>query len=123
LTPTDHLPGWSTSRIRSGQLRGSGSSMEELLEIVKNAWQSAMPRLLVFDNCEEEALLEAWRPPSGGCRVLVTSRRSHWSPTLGVVELPLNVLPRADSIELLRRYRPPRALEDPGLGAIAEELG
>jgi hypothetical protein len=79
--------------------------------------------LLVFDNCEEEALLDAWRPPSGGCRVLVTSRRSRWSPTLGVTALPLDLLPRPDSIELLRRYRPDLASDDPGLDAIAEELG
>jgi tetratricopeptide (TPR) repeat protein len=105
---------------------GSGfeaRSMEERLEIVKSAWQSAVPRLLVFDNCEEEALLDAWRPASGGCRVLVTSRRSHWSPTLGVTALPLDILPRPDSIELLRGYRPDLAADDPGLDAIAAELG
>src|SRR5256885_561211 len=98
-------------------------SMEERLEIVKNAWQSAVPRLLVFDNCEEEALLDAWRPASGGCRVLVTSRRATWSPTLGVTALPLDLLPRQDSIQLLRRYRPDLAPGDPGLDALADELG
>jgi hypothetical protein len=97
--------------------------LEERVQRVKDAWQSAVPRLLVFDNCEEEGLLDAWRPPSGGCRVLVTSRRSHWSPTLGVTALPLDLLPRADSIELLRRYRPDLAPDDPGLDAIAEGLG
>jgi hypothetical protein len=55
--------------------------LEERVQRVRDAWQSAVPRLLVFDNCEEESLLDAWRPPSGGCRVLVTSRRSRWSPT------------------------------------------
>jgi hypothetical protein len=77
--------------------------LEERVQRVKDAWQSAVPRLLVFDNCEEEALLESWRPPSRGCRVLVTSRRSHWSPTMGVTALPLDLLPRPDSIGLLRR--------------------
>jgi len=98
-------------------------SVEERVRLVKDGWQGATPRLLVFDNCEEEGLLEAWRPPSGGCRVLVTSRRSRWSPTLGVTALPLDLLPRADSIELLRRYRPDLASDDPGLDAIARELG
>src|SRR5207237_5484465 len=82
-----------------------------------------LPRLLVFDNCEEEALLDAWRPPAGGCRVLVTSRRSEWTPTLGVRTLPLDLLPRPDSIELLRGYRPDLKADDPGLDAIAQELG
>jgi tetratricopeptide (TPR) repeat protein len=97
--------------------------LEERVRRVKDAWQSAVPRLLVFDNCEEEALLDAWRPSSGGCRVLVTSRRSHWSPTLGVTAMPLDLLPRPDSIELLRRYRPDLAPDDPGLDALAAELG
>jgi tetratricopeptide (TPR) repeat protein len=97
--------------------------MEQRVERVRRAWQSAEPRLLVFDNCEEEALLDAWRPPSGGCRVLVTSRRSQWSPTLGVTALPLDLLPRPDSIDLLRRYRPDLAPDDPGLDSIAAELG
>jgi tetratricopeptide (TPR) repeat protein len=97
--------------------------MEERVQRVKDTWQSAVPRLLIFDNCEEETLLDAWRPPSGGCRVLVTSRRAHWSPTLGVTALPLDILPRADSIEMLRRYRPDLAADDPGLNAVAAELG
>ena len=54
------------------------------------------------------------RPTSGGCRVLVTSRRAHWSPTLGVTALPLDLLPRSDSIELRRRYRPDLPAEKPG---------
>ena len=50
-------------------------SFEDQVREVMSAWQSALPRLLVFDNCEDEALLAQWRPPTGGCRVLVTSRR------------------------------------------------
>ena len=101
----------------------SSRPLEERVKLVMGAWQSAVPRLLVFDNCEEESLLEAWRPTSGGCRVLVTSRRSHWSPTLGVTALPLGPLPRSDSIELLRRYRHDLEAGDPRLDAIADRLG
>ena len=73
--------------------------LEEQVRQVAAEWQGPLPRLLVFDNCEDEALLERWRPRTGGCRVLVTSRRgtdrgvhlgvqrSHWArwhePELG----------------------------------------
>jgi hypothetical protein len=49
--------------------------LEEQVALVAAEWQGPLPRLLVFDNCEDEALLERWRPRAGGCRVLVTSRR------------------------------------------------
>jgi tetratricopeptide (TPR) repeat protein len=101
----------------------SSRPLEERVKLVQSAWQSALPRLLVFDNCEEESLLERWRPTSGGCRVLVTSRRSHRSPTLGVTALPVDLLPRPDSIDLLRQYRPDLAADDPRLDAIAGKLG
>lgn len=43
-------------------------SVEERVQRVQQAWRSAIPRLLVFDNCEEETLLETWRPTSLGAR-------------------------------------------------------
>jgi len=90
---------------------------------VQAAWQSPLPRLLVFDNCEDEALLEQWRPPHGGCRVLVTSRRAEWEATLGVRALPLGVLHREESVTLLRHHRPDLSIDDADLKAIAAELG
>jgi tetratricopeptide (TPR) repeat protein len=90
---------------------------------VQQAWQQPIPRLLIFDNCEEEAVLDDWRPATGGCRVLVTSRRASWSAGLGVRSLALPVLPRAESVALLRRFREDMAEGDPMLDAIAGELG
>ena len=46
---------------------------------VQRAWQEPIPRLLIFDNCEDERLLEQWLPKTGGCRVVLTSRRSEWA--------------------------------------------
>ena len=90
---------------------------------VRQEWQRPAARLLVFDNCEDEALLADWRPTSGGARVLVTSRRTDWDPALGVDTLRLAVLPREQSIALLRRFRPDRADDAADLDAIAAELG
>src|SRR5215203_4321191 len=87
------------------------------------AWQSPLPRLLVFDNCEEENLLDRWRPPVGGCRVILTSRREIWHPRLEVRVVALDVLRREDSVALLCKFRPDLSKDDPVLGAIANELG
>ena len=97
--------------------------IDEQVRLVWRAWQSPLPRLLVFDNCEDEDLLATWRPSSGGSRVLVTSRRQGWGATLGVQGLALGVLSRGESIELLRKHRPDVAADDPAVDAIAEELG
>ena len=96
---------------------------DDQIALVLAAWQSPLPRLLVFDNCEDPDLLSRWRPPTGGARVLVTSRRSSWDPALGVEPLSLDILPRAESVALLRKFRPQLAAEDLGLDAICKELG
>ena len=111
-----------------GQSLGLHSSFDALtldqqVRLVKEAWQSPLPRLLVFDNCEEESLLQAWRPRFGGARVLVTSRRAEWDAALSVKTVPLTTLPRPASVELLRLFRPDVPAEDKALDAIADELG
>jgi tetratricopeptide (TPR) repeat protein/transcriptional regulator with XRE-family HTH domain len=95
--------------------------LHEQVQLVKAAWQESVARLLVFDNCEEPELLVRWRPTSGGCRVLVTSRRLDWDLSIGVQVYALDVLDRQDSLELLTRYNGQADLEI--LHAIAEELG
>jgi DNA-binding SARP family transcriptional activator/tetratricopeptide (TPR) repeat protein len=88
---------------------------------VRRAWQEAIPRLLIFDNCEDEALLAEWLPVTGGSRVLVTCRRSRWSHDLQVAEWPLRVLKQAESVKYLRRMAP-ELRQDEAL-KIAAELG
>jgi tetratricopeptide (TPR) repeat protein len=97
--------------------------LEEQVRGVQRAWQSPVPRLLVFDNCEHQELIAQWRPTSGGCRVLLTSRRASWDVSLGITTLALDVLSRAESIALLRQFRPDLAPSNPDLEAIATELG
>lgn len=98
-------------------------TVDQQVRLVEEAWRSPLPRLLVFDNCEEEELLRRWRPRFGNARVLVTSRRPEWDPTLGVKTVPLSTLPRPASTELLRRFRPDVPETEPALDAIAAELG
>jgi tetratricopeptide (TPR) repeat protein len=101
----------------------AGLSLEEQVRLVLGAWQSPLPRLLIFDNCEETGSLATWRPPTGGCRILVTSRCADWDPALGVQTLPLDVLPRAQSVALLGRFRPDWPADDATLHTITAELG
>ncbi|WP_129678301.1 tetratricopeptide repeat protein [Candidatus Chloroploca sp. Khr17] len=104
-------------------------ALDDQVQRVLSVWAQPMPRLLIFDNCDEtepgraEALIQQWRPTTGGCRVLITSRRGVWSTSLGVTTLPLGVLSRTESIALLRKHRPELAVDDPALAAIAAELG
>jgi len=123
----DAIPG---EIARCGGAAGLGLSedfeylpLEQQLQMVSAAWHGPLPRLLIFDNCEDESLVEGWRPTTGGCRVLVTSRRLDWSPHLGVEALPLGGLARDESLDLLHRHRNDLALDDPDLNAIADELG
>lgn len=97
--------------------------LPEQARLVQEAWSLPIPRLLVFDNCEEEDLLAEWRPRFGGARVLITSRRESWSKALGIESVPLSTLPRPVSVELLRKFRPDLAETDSALAGIAEQLG
>jgi tetratricopeptide (TPR) repeat protein len=96
---------------------------DEQVNRVLAAWSSALPRLLVFDNCEHHALLDQWLPRTGGARVLVTSRQVGWPDGMDVRELALGVLNRDESIALLRGFRDDLSAGDPMLDAIADELG
>ncbi|HSF29838.1 MAG TPA: FxSxx-COOH system tetratricopeptide repeat protein [Candidatus Tectomicrobia bacterium] len=101
----------------------SALPLEDQVHLVQRAWQNPLPRLLVFDNCEDQELIAKWRPTSGGCRVLITSRRVSWEASLGIATLVLDVLPRVESITLLRQFRDDLAPSDPNLDGIAAELG
>ncbi|HYF61865.1 MAG TPA: tetratricopeptide repeat protein [Herpetosiphonaceae bacterium] len=92
------------------------------IAVVAASWKSALPRLLVFDNCEDVEILRTWRPPTGGCRILVTSQHAQWKTDLGVHEIALPVLDPDDSVALLARRNLDLSAE-PALAAIAEELG
>jgi tetratricopeptide (TPR) repeat protein/transcriptional regulator with XRE-family HTH domain len=97
-------------------------SRDDQVGMVRAAWSSALPRLLIFDNCEDTSLLQAWLPATGGCRVLITGRRAEWDAALGVRVIALGTLDRESSVALLRSYGLQDARGDV-LAAIADELG
>lgn len=101
----------------------AGLSFEDQVRAAAAAWASPIPRLLVFDNCESDKLLDLWRPPTGGCRVLLTSRRPAWPLAFAVQLVPLTVLGREQSVMLLQKHLHDPAVDANDLSAIALELG
>jgi hypothetical protein len=98
-------------------------SLDAQVSLVASVWHSDLPRLLVFDNCEHEAVLETWLPRGGASRVLITSRRQDWRADLGVQAIRVDALSRGESVNLLCKHRRDLAPNDPVLDGIAEELG
>jgi len=96
----------------------------ERVQRVREAWQEPMPRLLVFDNLDDrqaERLLQHYRPPTGGCRLLITSRRATWNRTLGLTRLRLDILSPTESRRLLQVLAP--RLGDAEADQTAEAVG
>lgn len=85
--------------------------LAQQMALVRRAWQEPIPRLLIFDNCETEALFDQWRPTTGGCHILLTSRCQRWDPTLAVNHLIVGTLTRPASVTLLRQFVPEIAEE------------
>ena len=95
--------------------------LHQQARLVQRDWQENVPRLLIFDGCEEEMLLSKWSPITGGCRILVTSRRAQWDMSLGLTTINLNTLEQTESIQLLHNFLPEEGPDT--LTALAAELG
>lgn len=93
------------------------------ISLVMQAWHAPLARLLIFDNCEDAAIVRRWQPTQGGCQVLITSRRSGWDVTLGIQLWPLSPLRRDESIALLQSHGLNLPRESLVLAAIAAEVG
>jgi DNA-binding SARP family transcriptional activator/tetratricopeptide (TPR) repeat protein len=96
-------------------------SLADQLGRLGRAWQEPIPRLLIFDNCEDEALLAKWLPVTGGCRVLLTSRRGVWARELGIAAVPLQPFNPGESCFLLQQLAP--HIQEMEALEIAQEVG
>jgi tetratricopeptide (TPR) repeat protein len=99
-------------------LSGYGGPLDETIDHVYLKWQEHIPRLLIFDNCEDPQVLAKWMPKFGGCRVLVTSRRSYWS---NANVISIGTLPRSESIALVTKICP--RLTETHIDLLAASLG
>jgi tetratricopeptide (TPR) repeat protein len=80
----------------------------------------AKPVLLVFDNLEDERLLQVWRPVHG-TQALITSRTSSWGGN--VVPIPLHIWTAEDAVRYLRCESGRGDLSVDDASEIAELLG
>lgn len=74
--------------------------------------------LLIFDNAEAADNVRDWLPNGPG-HVLITSRSAGWDEV--AVLVPVDVLTRAESVELLQSRVP--GLPEPDADALADSLG
>ncbi len=109
-------------------LSGAGSQ-DELVAAVMREWRGSQQRLVVFDGLENLSVIDIWKPASVGTRVLITTRMYSQDPRwaeLGVKTIPVHVLPREQSMELLcrgQREALDNADESATANAICELLG
>jgi hypothetical protein len=88
------------------------------------AWGEGGARLLVLDNVVDPKTVQEWLPRLARARLLITSRRSDWPADLGLEVRPLDILPRAESKELLCRLASRlRKVPEGELDKMAERLG
>jgi hypothetical protein len=100
-------------------------TLPEQVTATLREWLQNNPRLLILDNFEEiESANEVLaRLRHSGLRLLITSRRADWSPSLGLGRLPLDEFSPQESLDFLRNYIPAERESDEELGKLADHLG
>jgi tetratricopeptide (TPR) repeat protein len=88
-----------------------------------NQLSSSVRRLLILDNAVNEESIQKWIPKGGGCRTIITSRFTGWSPTVQCVHV--YVLEPEPARELLFKRSGIRETPENRMEAdrLAEELG
>lgn len=94
------------------------------VDLVLTAWSDPIPRLLIFDSCEHVKTFRKWAPTTGGCHIILTSRRSDWAQIHGIRTISLKTLKHEDSVNLLKGYISNLVQEEEAiLSQIASQLG
>ena len=90
-----------------------------------NTWKADGPRLLVLDNFEavEQVDNVLTRLRHSSLHLLVTSRRTDWTPASGLHPLPLELFTPQESLAFLQKAIEGRKDKDDDLKTLAERLG
>jgi tetratricopeptide (TPR) repeat protein len=65
----------------------ASTNVVEKAQLALRTLESRDERLLVLDNAEDEASVQAWIPKTGHCRTLITSRFAGWSAAIKTIHL------------------------------------
>lgn len=78
----------------------------EQVKLTLNTWKTTGPNLLILDNFEEpnQANHVFNKLRHSNIRILVTSRRIDWYPTLGVSKLALEIFSPDESVSFLQKF-------------------
>ncbi len=88
-------------------------------------WKTNGLNLLILDNFEETKIAGdvLTKLRHSNIRVLVTSRHTNWSPTLGLTQLPLDLFSEEESLQFLKESLKDRKDSQDDLKNLAERLG
>jgi tetratricopeptide (TPR) repeat protein len=100
-------------------LRSAADMRQTVRDVLAALEGSALRWLLIYDNADQPADLQALLPAAGG-HVIVTSRNAAWH-TAGGMSLQIDVFTRDESIGFLREWGLTASTED--CHALAEQLG
>lgn len=96
---------------------------ERQVWLMQRYWQNPLPKLIVFDNCDDPLVIQRWLPHSTDARVLITSQQQTWSTNPGITPLRLGALARSESVALLRSKHAEHADDLTGLDHVAAISG
>ncbi|MBU1698664.1 MAG: tetratricopeptide repeat protein [Candidatus Eisenbacteria bacterium] len=103
--------------------RENGTDEEKLAQRALVELNGSTERLLVLDNVEDEESIQRWIPKSGGCRTLITSRFTAWSPGIGTSRVYVLDPGPARELLLRRTGRYGREAQSESCDRLAETLG
>jgi tetratricopeptide (TPR) repeat protein len=82
------------------------NKLPDQVEATLSAWKEGGKHLIILDNVEDLKVIQDWLPKLLSARLLITSRSERWPPDMGLVDKQLDILTRAQSIELLYKLAP-----------------
>ena len=90
---------------------------------ILNVLREPDERLLVLDNAEDEESVADWIPHDGGCRTLITSRFTAFSPAIPTIAIDVLDADAARVLLVSRSGIPAEGKERAACDALALELG